>query len=141
MTSPVTFDFKKHDSNLITEESNLNMSMRFYIGKEHQENTPKPTGDVFLVEDPEMVAAVIKFGGYASMNDYLNYRNVLIQKLGEESKKYDCVNMMAAGYDPVRKLLFRPFLFSLKVEFKLNFFVKPFKPIGRTNEVWLKKIA
>lgn len=117
MTSPVTFDFQKNDADLITEQSNLKMSMRFYVPKEHQANTPQPTGDAFLQDDPESTFAVIRFGGYASITDYIRYRDMLIQRLGDQAKSYDLVNMMAAGYDP------------------------PFKPIGRTNEVWLRKIA
>ena len=101
MTAPVTFDFKKNDDNLITENSNLKMAMRFYVPKDHQQNTPQPTGDAYLEENPEMTAAVIRFGGYASMSDYIKYRDELIKKLGNDAKNYDCVNMMAAGYDPV----------------------------------------
>jgi hypothetical protein len=116
MTSPVTFDMKNKDSDLIENQSKVEVAMRFYVPKEFQEKTPLPTNDAYLTEDPEMTVAVITFGGYASMNDYYKHRDLLIEKLGNEASKYDCVNMMLAGYDP------------------------PFKPIGRTNEVWLKKI-
>ena len=45
----------------------------------------------------------------------IRYRDLLIERLGADAAQYDCANMMAAGYDP------------------------PFKPVGRTNEVWLRK--
>jgi len=44
-------------------------------------------------------------------------RDELIKRLGESASNFDCVNFMTAGYDP------------------------PFKPIGRVNEVWLRKIV
>lgn len=116
MTSPVTFDYKSSDSENMNKDSNVKMAMRFYVPSEFQENTPTPTGDAYIEEDPAMTAAVIRFSGYAKMDDYMTQRDLLIKKLGDEAKKYDCVNIMAAGYDP------------------------PFKPIGRTNEVWLRKI-
>ncbi len=117
MTSPVTVDYKVNDNQKMTPKSNVQMAMRFYVPTENQANTPKPTGDAYLEENPEMIVAVIRFGGYASTNDYIQNRDMLIKALGDEASSYDCVQIMTAGYDP------------------------PFKPIGRTNEVWLKKIA
>ena len=117
MTSPVTFDYRNTKAEKIDNNSDCQLAMRFYVPREFQENTPTPTGDAYLEEDPEMIVASIRFGGYASMNDYMTMRDVLIKRLGADAQNYDCVNMMVAGYDP------------------------PFKPIGRTNEVWLKKIA
>ena len=114
MTVPVTSDFKVDDNQILKLESGVEMTMRFFIADGL--DPPKPTGDAYLVEDPEMTAAVIKFGGYATTEDYINYRNILIDKLGDEAKNYDQVNIMTAGYNP------------------------PFQPIGRTNEVWLRKI-
>lgn len=116
MTSPVTFDYKCSEEDKMKKNSNVKLAMRFYVPNEFHENTPMPTGDAYLEEDPEMTAAVIRFGGYAKMDDYMIQRDLLISKLGDKASQYDCVNMMAAGYDP------------------------PFKPIGRTNEVWLRKI-
>jgi len=116
MTSPVTTDYKVYDNQLMTPESNVEMAMRFYVSKDQEHNVPVPTGDAYVVQEPEMTVAVVKFGGYASTQDYLYYRNVLINSLGSEAHNYDVVNLMTAGYDP------------------------PFKPVGRTNEVWLRKI-
>ncbi len=44
-----------------------------------------------------MIAAVIRFGGYATIDDYISQRDLLINKLGDEAKNYDCVHMMTAG--------------------------------------------
>lgn len=115
MTSPVTFAYQSAEK--MEKNSDVNMAMRFFVPNEHQGKTPEPTGEVYLEEDPEMTVAVIRFGGYAQMADRITKRDELIQKLGARASEYDCVNMIAAGYDP------------------------PFKPIGRTNEVWLKKLA
>ena len=116
MTSPVTTDYKVYDNQLMTPQSNVEIAMRFYVAKDQEANVPVPTGDAYVVQDPEMIVAVVQFGGYASTQDFLNYRNVLINSLGSEANNYDLVNIMTAGYDP------------------------PFKPVGRTNEVWLRRI-
>jgi len=116
MTSPVTYDYNNLSGGKIKHDSNCEIEMRFYVPKEFQNNTPKPTGNATIIENPEMTVACIKFGGYASFNDYMKNRDILIQELGEEAKQYDCNNIMTAGYDP------------------------PFKPINRCNEVWLKKL-
>ncbi len=115
MTSPVTFDYQSPEK--VEKNTEVKLAMRFFVPNEYHNNTPAPSGDVYIEEDPEMTAAVIRFGGYAKMQDYITQRDLLIKKLGERAAEYDCVNMMAAGYDP------------------------PFKPVGRTNEVWLKKMA
>jgi hypothetical protein len=115
MTAPVTTVFKSSDSKAISMASNAKMTMRFYVPKADQSNTPNPTGDAFLQADPEAEYATIRFGGWASMNDNLSYRDQLIKALGAEASKYDTVNFLAAGYD------------------------SPFNFIGRRNEVWLKK--
>lgn len=117
MTVPVTFVMNslQDKSKRIDFDTNCDISMRFYVPKEHQSNTPKPRGDVKLEDEPESTYAVIKFGGYASMTDYLSYRDKLIEKLGDEANNYDLVNMRMAGYDA------------------------PFKFFNRKNEVWLKK--
>lgn len=109
-------DYKNENQDKLNKESKCQMIMRFYVPKEFQNNTPLPTNDAFLQEEPEMIAAVAKFGGYASADDYMKYRDMLVEQLGDEAKNYDTVNMMTAGYDP------------------------PFKPVYRTNEVWLRKI-
>ncbi|CAF0830758.1 unnamed protein product [Brachionus calyciflorus] len=115
MTSPVTVQYNSNDT--IQPLSQVKMTMGFYVPHDKQAKTPDPTNkDTFLRSEPEMTVAVVKFGGYASTQDFLSHRDLLIKALGEEAKNYDTVNMMTAGYDP------------------------PFKPVNRTNEVWLKKI-
>jgi hypothetical protein len=119
MTSPVLMNYSPSEPNqLIDPNTKCAMSMGFYVPKENQDKTPNPTGDaqMYVKSEPEMIVAVARFGGYASLNDYLNYRDEIIKLLGNEAQNYDCINMMTAGYDP------------------------PFKPIYRTNEVWLRKI-
>ncbi len=118
MTSPVLMGYQSTSPNeLIEPSTNCVMSMGFYVAKENQDKTPNPTGEQMHVKiEPDMIVAVAKFSGYASLSDYFQYRNELINVLGDEAQNYDCVNMMTAGYDP------------------------PFKPIYRTNEVWLRKI-
>jgi hypothetical protein len=117
MTVPVTFVMEslQDKSKKIDFDTTCDISMRFYVPKKHQSNTPKPNGDVKLEDEAEATYAVIKFGGYAKMSDYLSYRDQLIEKLGDEAKNYDLVNMRMAGYDA------------------------PFKFFDRTNEVWLKR--
>lgn len=115
MTSPVTVAY--NSNNTIEPTSQVKMTMGFFVPVEKQEKAPIPSSsDTFLRDEPEMIVAVIKFGGYASTDDYLKHRDLLMKALGDEVKNYDTVNMMTAGYDP------------------------PFKPINRTNEIWLKKI-
>jgi hypothetical protein len=49
--------------------------MKFYVPQSNQLNTPNPTGgQVYIQKEPEMTVAVIKFGGFASMDDYMYYR-------------------------------------------------------------------
>ena len=118
MTSPVKFDYSARDNKEIVENSNCEMKMSFYVPQDFNNNTPKPNGDnMDLEEVPDMIVAVSRFGGYASVDDYMKHRDLIIQALGpEEAKNYDSVNLLTAGYDP------------------------PFKPIYRRNEVWLRKI-
>ncbi|RNA42468.1 heme-binding 2 [Brachionus plicatilis] len=115
MTSPVTVAYNSSD--MIAPTSQVKMTMGFFVPIEKKDGTPVPSSsDTFLREEPEMTVAVIKFGGYPTTDDYLKQRDLLINTLGDDAKNYDTVNMMTAGYDP------------------------PFKPIKRTNEIWLKKI-
>ena len=116
MTAPVTTIYNNKENSLITPESRVHMSMRFYVPREFHDNTPQPTGDAYLETDSEMVVASIQFGGYATMDDNLRYRDLLIEALGAEASKYDTVNIITAGYD------------------------SPYKPIRRRNEVWLRRI-
>lgn len=102
---------------MLKENSKCDKVMKFYIPPGLHSKTPVPKdSSVFIEEVPEMEVAVIKFPGFASMNDYLKQRDILIKKLGSESQEYDTVNIITAGYDP------------------------PVKLINRRNEVWLRKL-
>ena len=115
MTAPVTMFYKNTKNELINRNSDIEMTMKFYVPKENQNNTPIPTENAFIEEIPEMTVASIRYGGWASINTYLSFRDKLIKRLGDESENYDKVNFVSAGYD------------------------SPFNLIGRRNEVWLIK--
>lgn len=116
MTAPVLMTFKNAATELITRDSNVEMSMNFYVPKINQDNTPVPTdSNVTIVVVPPIEVAVIRFGGWAYTNDYIRYRDRLIKNLGTEAENYDHTFMIAAGYD------------------------SPYNFINRRNEVWLRK--
>lgn len=117
MTAPVLTQMQSLSSQLINTNTQVKFTMGFYVPQKNQENTPEPmSDDVDIQNVPETTYAVIRFGGYASMNDYLRNRDVLIRALGNEASQFDTINMLVAGYDA------------------------PFKFFDRTNEVWLKKL-
>ena len=90
--------------------------MNFYVPAKFANNPPMPTSsNVMIKEIPETTVAVARFGGYASIDDYIENRDALVKALGDVSKDYDTVNMISAGYDA------------------------PFKPFFRRNEVLLRK--
>lgn len=116
LTTPVTFDYIIANAEKFSGTSVCTMSLRFFIPAQLA-IPPKPNDNTVFIEDnPEMICAVIRFSGYATIEDYIVQRDLLIGKLGEEAKNYDCVHMMTACYDP------------------------PFKVLNRRNEVWLRKI-
>lgn len=110
-------EYKSSQKEPINQNSSCQVSMKFFVPQSKQNNTPQPTGDAYVTKEQEMVVAVIRFGGFASLKDYIHYRDILINRLGEEAKHFDTVNMITAGHDA------------------------PFKQHGRTNEVWLRKIC
>lgn len=115
MTSPVTVAYNSNE--IVQPNSVVKMTMGFYVPIDKQAKTAYPTSqDTFLRSESNMIVAVIKFGGFASTDDYLYHRDILIKTLGKEANNYDIVNMITARYDP------------------------PFKKFNRTNEVWLRKI-
>ncbi|KAK7101865.1 heme-binding protein 2-like [Littorina saxatilis] len=94
-------------------ESSFTVS--FYIPTEHQEDPPKPTNPLVFIEDrPEFTAYVTKFGGFANDETWVQKAVELGNAIGDHSKFND-EQYYTAGYDP------------------------PFKPFGRTNEVWFVK--
>jgi len=116
LTTPVTFGYIIANAEKFTGTSVCTMALRFYVPNSIAV-PPKPSDNTVYIEDnPEMVVAVIRFSGYATIDDFIFQRDLLIGKLGDEAKNYDCVHMMTAGYDP------------------------PFKVLNRRNEVWLRKI-
>ena len=67
MTAPVLTVYKNVDNNLINKNSNVLASMRFYVPKDAQENTPVPNdSNQFIQTEPEMIVATYRFGGWAS---------------------------------------------------------------------------
>lgn len=118
ITAPVIVGYDSFSPNgLIHPQTDCRMTMGFYVPNQNQNYTPKPTGkNTFLHTEPEMIVASITFDGFPEMKDYLAQRDQLIRALGDEAQNYDVVNFIIAGYDP------------------------PFKPLFRTNEIWLRKI-
>ena len=90
MTAPV---FSTYDDN------NKMIRKCFFIPKANQINTPQPTGPVFIVDEPEVTVAVARFGGRATLNDYLEHKAKLIETLAEKSVQYVTSNLLTAGYD------------------------------------------
>lgn len=116
MTAPVLTHMKSLNGQVINRDSMVEVTMGFYVPKVNQASTPKPNAnDVFIQNEPESTYAVIRFSGYATMNEFMKNRDVLIEALGSEAVNYDTVNMITAGYSA------------------------PYVVIGRINEVWLKK--
>jgi len=100
MTSPVLMFYQNINNELMTKDSNVDMSMRFYVPKVNQDNTPTPKqSDEFIKTEPEMIVATYRFGGWASISDYMSNRDMLISILGDQAKDYDTYNMITAGYD------------------------------------------
>lgn len=109
MTAPVTMDMKN------SSNSSFNMQMAFYVPKEFHQNTPFPNGANMCIKDePETIVAAITYNGRASIETSLALRDMLIEKLGDEAKYFDCSGLTTAGYNA------------------------PFDPV-QTYEVWLRK--
>ncbi|KAK7495477.1 hypothetical protein BaRGS_00013175 [Batillaria attramentaria] len=90
-------------------------TVAFYIPSEHQADPPKPSNQqVFIEERPQFTAYVSQFGGFASDEIWVQKAVELGDAIGDHSLFNDA-QYYTAGYDP------------------------PFKPFGRTNEVWFVK--
>jgi hypothetical protein len=99
MTAPVLTRLQNLNNGLIDRNSLCNMTMGFYLPRINQANTPLPSNSqVFLRDEPEMTVAVIQFGWYPDMNDYMSNRDTLIRKLGADASSYDTANIMVAGW-------------------------------------------
>ncbi|RMZ94033.1 Heme-binding 2, partial [Brachionus plicatilis] len=110
MTAPVLNEIKKLDGQKCL------FTMRFYIPKANQVNTPVPTGNAVLTDMPEFTVAATRFGGFASMNDYMQHDSQLKQQLISQLNKFDTQTIITAGYN------------------------SPFEFADRINEVWIKKL-
>lgn len=116
--SPFIHSLKSNIRERITLDSICEIGYMLYVPKDMAPNFPKPiTSDVEIHEDEQVEFAVIVFGGYPTFNDFFNYRDVLITRLGAEASKYDTVNFWIAGYN------------------------SPLKFFNRRNEIWLRRIA
>ena len=99
MTAPVETRFQSMDSSAISQDSDVQMKMKFYVPAAVQNNTPKPLSEKVSIEnDPSQVIAAIRFGGFPTLNDYMAKRDELIQLLGDDAKNFDTVNFSTAGY-------------------------------------------
>jgi len=114
MTAPVATFMQSVDGKTINKDSMLGLTMAFYMA---EADSMKPKDTTVRIETaPETTYATIRFGGWASTNDWIEHRDKLIEALGAtEAAKYDTVNMITAGYDA------------------------PFMIFNRRNEVWLMK--
>ena len=120
MTTPVLMNYQNNDNGLVAVNSNVNVSMQFFVPHVYQANTPIPSDDsVNIIDQPETIFATYRFSTnfYETMYDYIKNRDILIEKLGNEAKNYDTANMITAGYQ------------------------SPYSFFGRRNEVLLRKIT
>jgi hypothetical protein len=108
MTAPVVTSYVSKNNSVINKDSEVTASMSFYIPSKFKDNTPKPSSNnVFIRELPEFVTAVVRFGGYANLDDYMKNRDELVKALGSDAETYDTINMVTAGYDAPYMILFR----------------------------------
>ena len=115
MTAPVAMQMSSESK--INRDSNVDVTMSFYVPKVMQDNTPNPSDATLKVSNmAKTTFATIRFGGRASWNDQFEQRDKLIKALGDQASQYDTVNMVVAGYDA------------------------PFVLFNRRNEVWLRKL-
>lgn len=78
LTTPVTFDYIIANAEKFCPTSVCTMALRFYIPQSEQ-LPPKPNDQTVYIEDnPEMICAVIRFSGYATIQDYITQRDILI---------------------------------------------------------------
>lgn len=117
MTAPVVTDFKGIGTTFIEDDSNVEISMKFYIPAAVQNNTPNPIGEnMFIETNPEDEIASIRFTGFPTVDDYLRKRDELSRKLGALGAMFDTDNFSIVAYDA------------------------PDQPIDRINEIWFKKL-
>ena len=117
MTSPVMVDYKSYNNkNIDSTKSLCKMQMCFYLPKQFHNNSPNPLGEnMCITDEPEMTVACIRYNGYTDFNKMIDYKNILVESLGDAAQLFDCKNLITAGYNA------------------------PFDPV-QTHEVWLRKI-
>ncbi len=78
ITTPVTFDYIIANAEKFSGTSVCTMSLKFYIPHDIV-TPPKPIDKTVYIEDaPEMIVAVSRFSGYATIDDYITQRDLLI---------------------------------------------------------------
>ncbi len=98
MTAPVLMSYVSKNNRTINKDSEVTASMSFYIPSKFENNTPKPSANnVVIRELPEFVTAVVRFGGFANLDNYMKNRDALVEALGSDAKSYDIINMVTAG--------------------------------------------
>ena len=104
MTAPVVTRLDAIDNSTVGINSRCNVTMSFFVSPSQQANIPQPTNsEVYIDEMPAMNVAVIRFGWYPQIDDYLVAREVLVKKLANASVEYDTNNFATAGYDSPSK--------------------------------------
>ena len=108
MTAPVLMSYVSKNNRTINKDSEVTAAMSFYIPSKFVNNTPKPSvNNVVIRELPEFVTAVVRFGGFANLDNYMKNRDALVEALGSDAKSYDIINMVTAGYNSPYMILFR----------------------------------
>jgi hypothetical protein len=103
MTAPLLVSYKQK-----TSANNFQMSMELFLPRRLHGNTPYPIMDnMFIKSMPAQLIAIIRFShsnpGY---DDYLKYRDALVNRLGHLAAGFDSINFTTASYntpsDPVQ---------------------------------------
>jgi len=109
MTCPVTTKVQPATD----DAESMQMTMSFFVPKEHWTDAPTPTGAGVSLQDlPEMTIVVRAFGGYAGIDDYNRVATELKNDIGDAYRINEDY-MYTVGYD------------------------SPMKFWSRRNEVWL----
>ena len=106
MTAPVVLSYLSKDKTKVNKNSEVTAYMSFYIPSQLQSNVPKPTvPNVFINELPEFVVAVVRFSGYAFIDDYFKNLDLLVKALGSDAKNYDTSDIQLANYNSPYNLM------------------------------------
>jgi hypothetical protein len=96
MTAPVLVSYKQK-----TSSNNFKMSMEFFLPRRLHGNTPFPIMDnMFIKSMPEQLVAIVRFSQTdPSYEDFVKYRDVLVQRLGYLANTFDSINFTTASYN------------------------------------------